>query len=95
MGEKVEIISKPYLSLFKRLYDFEGEQLAQIRAYANSFKEQIQLMLDQRAAAKEEQHVDVCEYPGGEPIVSNAAGAFQFGQAFGQTINGDLQALPA
>ena len=37
------------VATFKLLQDFQGEELAQIRAYANSFKEQIKLLLQQRA----------------------------------------------
>ena len=33
------------VATFKLLQDFQGEELAQIRAYANSFKEQIKLLL--------------------------------------------------
>ena len=36
------------VATFKRLYDFTGEELARIRAYANSFQEQIELILAQR-----------------------------------------------
>ena len=36
------------VATFKRLYDFTGDELAQVRAYANSFKEQIELSLAQR-----------------------------------------------
>ena len=37
------------VATFKLLQDFQGKELAQIRAYANSFKEQIKLLLQQRA----------------------------------------------
>ena len=37
------------VATFKRLYDFTGDELAKIRAYADSFKEQIELILEQRA----------------------------------------------
>ena len=36
------------VATFKRLYDFTGDELAQVRAYANSFKEQIEFSLAQR-----------------------------------------------
>lgn len=36
------------VATFKRLYDFTGDELTQVRAYANSFKEQIELSLAQR-----------------------------------------------
>ena len=46
------------VATFRRLYDFEGEELAQIRTYANSFKEQIKLILQERASIHEEQRPD-------------------------------------
>ena len=44
------------------LQDFQGEELAQIRAYANSFKEQIKLLLKQRTEITEEQRDTGCDY---------------------------------
>ena len=52
------------VATFKKLYDFEGEELSQIRAYANSFKEQIKSMLTQRAAIQDEQLDNSCDYEG-------------------------------
>lgn len=43
------------VATFRRLYDFSGEELAQIRVHANNFREQIKLILQQRAAMNEEQ----------------------------------------
>lgn len=37
------------VATFRKLYDFTGEQLVQVKVYADSFKEQIKLMLQQRA----------------------------------------------
>lgn len=79
------------VATFRRLYDFEGEQLAQIRAYAGSFKAQIQEMLGQRAALQQGRSQDICDYGAGEVLSADGAEAFQFGQ----TIDGDRQALPA
>ena len=50
------------VATFKLLQDFQGEELAQIRAYANSFKEQIKLLLQQRAEITEEQRDTGCDY---------------------------------
>ena len=41
------------VATFKRLYDFTGDDLAKVRAYADSFKEQVKLILDQRMAERE------------------------------------------
>ena len=47
------------VATFKLLQDFQGEELAQIRTYANSFKEQIKLLLQQRAEITEEQRLSL------------------------------------
>ncbi len=41
------------VATFKRVYDFTGDELAKVRAYADSFKEQVKLILDQRMAERE------------------------------------------
>lgn len=84
------------VATFRLLSDFCGEELAQIRAYADSFKMQIRNMHQQRAATAESPHDD-----GGYGYVSpNAAsmGAMpaESGQPYyGTAIYGDYEALPA
>lgn len=84
------------VATFRRLSDFSGEELAQIRKYADSFKEQIRAMLLQRASANESQQDDGCDY-----VSPNAAGA-QVLHAntgtqvyYGQPLDGEREALPA
>lgn len=79
------------VATFRRLRDFSGEELAQIRAYANGFRPQIKAWLEQRAAMNREQLNDLCEYDalpasptsGDEPYCVPAE------------VNGDLEGLPA
>ena len=79
------------VATFRLVENFEGEQLAQIRSYAEGFKEQIKLTLKQRAETAKEQLDDGCDYIGmsnqptgnAEPIYMN------------QAIDGDREALPA
>ncbi len=77
---------------FSRIYDFEGEGLAMIRNYASSFKEQIKMMLEQRAATAAEQRDTGCDY---EPMTSLPAGEGQSFCIAPQQIDGDREALPA
>lgn len=77
------------VAVFRRLYDFAGEELAQILAYSNNFKDQITQMHAQQAEAMQEQRNDLVEYDeedalpvGDEPFV------------IGQTIDGDRDGLP-
>ena len=41
------------VATFRKLYDFSGEELAQVKQYADNFREQIKMMLQQRAADSE------------------------------------------
>lgn len=79
------------VATFRRLYDFEGEELAQIRAYANGFREQVKLLLTQRTEALEDRRSDVCEYGAAQLVPENGETSF----CIGQTIDGDREALPA
>ena len=80
------------VATFKLLQDFQGEELAQIRAYANSFKEQIKLLLQQRAEITEEQRDTGCDYVIEPGAMTNepADGHYTVSQ-----INGDCEQLPA
>lgn len=49
------------VATFKRLGDFHGDQLAAVRKYALSFREQIRGMNRQRIEAKREQDEGLCE----------------------------------
>lgn len=52
--KKVENGSSPYsIASFRKLANITGEQLAQVKQYADSFREQIRLMNQQRAAMTE------------------------------------------
>lgn len=79
------------VATFRRLYDFEGEELAQIRAYANGFKEQVKLLLTQRTEVLEDKHSDICEYNAAQIVSTNGETSF----CIGQTIDGDREELPA
>ena len=82
------------VAVFRRLYDFEGEELAQIRSYAENFRNQMKISLKQRATANEAQHVDVCEYGSANPPVASPAGTTD-GYPIGQPIDGEHDTLPA
>ncbi len=75
------------VATFRRLYDFQGEELVKIRAYANNFKTQILTLNQQRTAANEEQHEDVIEIPTVDALPMGADD-----EPF--VINGDRDVLP-
>ena len=81
------------VATFRRLYDFSGEELAQIRQFADGFKEQVRLMLQQRAAVNETQHDDGCDYGSGNVEVLPVNGGAKFN--YGQPLDGEREALPA
>lgn len=79
------------VATFRLVENFEGEQLAQIRSYAEGFKEQIKLTLRQRAETAKEQLDDGCDYIGMGSQPAGSAGPVYMNQ----TIDGDREALPA
>lgn len=79
------------VATFRLVENFEGEQLAQIRSYAEGFKEQIKLTLKQRAETAKEQLDDGCDYIGMGTQPAGNAGPIYMNQA----IDGDREALPA
>ena len=80
------------LQLSAFLRDFQGEELAQIRAYANVFKGQIKTINIQRALINEEQRANDCDYE--IPESATAAPASDGSYVVGE-INGDYEQLPA
>ena len=79
------------VATFKRLGDFHGDQLASVRKYALSFREQIRGMNRQRIEAKREQDDGLCEVE--NYTVAPAVTDDSF--CIGATVNGDTQPLPA
>lgn len=79
------------VATFRRLYDFNGEELAQIRAYADSFKEQVKGIQQQRAAATEELRDDGCDYLAADTLSGETGANFIITPA----IDGEREALPA
>jgi len=79
------------IATFRKLYDFTGQELAQIKAYADSFREQVKLALQQRAAATEDQFDDGCDYSGYDQPAQEADGHF----CIAHQIDGDREDLPA
>ena len=79
------------VATFSKLYDFTGEELAQIKAYALSFKEQIHLMLQERAAVNEDQCETGCE----NSVIAQMPPDNGIDYSLPIEINGDRDALPA
>ena len=78
------------IATFKRLYDFCGEELAQIRAYAMNFKEQLNQMHAQQMQAMADQNEDIVEYADDENALPMGEEPF----VMGPVIDGDREALP-
>lgn len=79
------------VAVFRRLGDFSGEKLQEVKAYANTFKEQIKLILEQRAENNAEQFEDVVCAVGDDnalPMGKTAAAALP------STIDGEREELP-
>ena len=78
------------VAAFKKLYDFTGEELMQIKTIAGTLREQIKMMLQQRAADTEnrcEEEMEVNDYQ----VVENGGDAFCI---TANDLDGDREALP-
>ena len=80
------------VATFRLVRDFQGEELAQIRAYANVFKGQIKTINIQRALINEEQRANDCDYeiPESATAAPGPDGSYVVGE-----INGSYEKLPA
>ncbi|SHO54163.1 hypothetical protein [Anaerocolumna xylanovorans] len=81
------------VATFRKLYDFSGEELAQVKAYAEVFKEQIKIMLQQRAEDAANRPDDVFEECEGYTM-SGDDSSFVISSP-GAEIDGDRDVLPA
>ena len=80
------------VATFKKLHDFTGEQLAQIKQYAGGFKTQVKAMLLQRAADSENRPDSLMEV--GRSDCDDCSDGFSV-SSFGAGIDGGRDALPA
>lgn len=85
-------IGKDYsVANFTKLYDFEGQELAQVRAYATSFIEQVKGMNQQRAIAREATADAICETTGESAALPENGDHF----SVGSVIDAERDQLPA
>jgi len=83
------------IATFKRLYDFEGEELAKIRAYSDSFKEQVKLILEQQAAMRESSAGSEVEMSHPVRVMPDNEGHFAVGAPVGAgVVNAEYDELP-
>ena len=52
------------VATFRKVYDFTGPELAQIKVYSESFKKQVKGLQQLRAAATEDRFDNGCDYEG-------------------------------
>ena len=79
------------VATFKKLRDFEGEELAQVCAYADSFRDQIKQTLSERASQNEAQAGDGVERVSASRVMPDNGDHF----AIGGVIDGERDLLPA
>jgi len=77
------------VATFRKLYDFTGNELAQIRAYANSFQKQVEMILEQRIKDIESNAYNSVEMEHPIRTMPDNGGHFEVG-----AINGDREELP-
>lgn len=79
------------VATFKKLRDFEGEELAQVCAYADSFRDQIKQTLSERASQNEAKAGDGVERVSASRVMPDNGDHF----AIGGVIDGERDLLPA
>ena len=79
------------VATFRRLYDFTGEELARVRTYADSFKEQVRMILEQRMAERETNSGSDIEVS--RPARTMPDNVEHFAVGVG-VVNGDYEELP-
>ena len=79
------------VTTFKLIHDFEGEELRQVREYADQFKEQVKIMLAQRAEQADANANDVVEVGTANRRLPDNADHF----AISGVIDGEREQLPA
>ena len=78
------------VAVFRKLYDFTGEQLAAVRTLSAGFKEQIKSMNEQRALTHANNAEDICEYQDNAPVLPDNDAHFM-----PSIIDGERDELPA
>ena len=78
------------VATFRRIADFSGEKLLQVKAYANNFKDQLKLIMEQREKAAEEQYDDLCEVGGSNELPLTSGENF----TIAPTLDGERDTLP-
>lgn len=79
------------VATFDKLFDFTGEQLSQVKAVAATFREQIKMMLQQRAADAEDRREEELGSEGYR-VVDEGEDSFCITP---DELNGEREALPA
>ncbi len=82
------------VATFRKLYDFSGEELAQVKHYADNFREQVKMMLQQRAADSETRMEPEGVYEQ-DSRYSTVESGEHFAISGPGTIDGEREALPA
>lgn len=78
------------VATFKKISDFEGEELAKVRAYADQFREQARYMLTQQAEQKEQEVGTGVEMGAVPRSLPDNGGHFEVG-----VVDGERDELPA
>lgn len=78
------------VAVFRKLYDFTGEQLAAVRTLSAGFKEQIKSINEQRTLALADNAGNICEYQDSAPVLPDNDAHFMSG-----IIDGERDELPA
>lgn len=81
------------VATFRKVFDFTGSELAKVRAYADSFKEQVKLIQEQRTADWEANNGTAVEVSRPAKMMPDNEGHFSVGVG-ASVVNGEHEELP-
>lgn len=82
------------VATFRKIHDFSGEELANIRAYAENFKKQVAMIQEQRTAELESASADAVEMTGPIRAMPENDGHFSVGTAGAVGMASPVRAMP-
>ena len=83
------------VATFKKLYDFTGEELQRVSAYAAFFRDQAKTSMAERAEQNKAAAENNVELAAAIPVLPDNEGHFDIGGAFAKVIDGERMPLPA
>ena len=83
------------VAVFRKVRDFEGDELKQVADYVKTFREQAKLGLEQRAEMNKSAAQENAQIEAGAINIPDNEAHFEIGAATAPVLNGERDGLPA